>query len=473
MGDETCMKKNKKKRLNRRKEENKGTNISDLPNALICEILSNLPTKEAIRTSVLSKQWRHQWKNIYKFELKEESHDRREDFKDFVKRLLRGCNNSLGLKKFCLSCDVGEDAALINIWLMAFISSGIEELILDFESVTEQLYFPEGVFDSPTLKKFHLSMPFALILPLNYNFKNLKELTLKHVVFQDAPSTQQLFSSCRSLQDLTLVDCNWMNVRTVCICSPSLQNLTIREWNDDDEEQDEEEEENGRNQPPPQCQIVIIGSKLKTFSYDGDMANHYFFYCTASVVNASVCIRACQSSLENAFFVFKMLKAFPSVEKLSITDAAIETLCHAPCLIQHLPRFNKLTQLRVQTDMPMNFPCAAFITLLRNSPCLQTLEFDNKGIYAAEEGDGAGALSIPAGFGTHLKKITISGFSGNSLELNAIKYLLREMPALEEFNIYSSAYVVDSVGGVDRLEDLYNKILAFPRASQDCDLYLE
>ncbi|MED6183764.1 hypothetical protein PIB30_040748 [Stylosanthes scabra] len=475
MGERASLKKkkrNKKKNEIHGKDENTCKNISDLPNVLIHEILSSLPTKDAVQTSVLSKYWRHQWRNVYKFELKEESHERREAFKDFVKSLVRGSKNSLCLKKFSLSCEVGNDAALVNVWLLAFINRGIEELILDFNNVKEQLYFPEDVFDSPTLRKFHLSMPFCFILPPRYDFQNLKEMTLKHVVFQDGYMTLKLFCGCFSLEDLTLIDCNWMNVGSACICCPMLKNLTIIEWihedAGDDNDDEEEEEDSG-----PQCQIVIVGTNLKTFSYEGDMANDYFFYCTSSVVKARLNIKAWGgSSWHTGFFVFKMLRAFPNVEKLSISDSAIQALCHAHHLIPHLPCFNNVTHLQLMMEEPLNLPCKAFMVLLHNSPCLQTLHFD-MGISVGEEEDVGGGLSIPKCFGTHLKRINISGFSGKSLELNAIKYLLGVTPVLEELNIYSNGCVVDSDDPIQMMEDLSCKILAFPRASQDCDLHLE
>lgn len=38
--------------------------ISNLPESVICRILSLLPTKDALRTCVLSKDWEYKWTSI-------------------------------------------------------------------------------------------------------------------------------------------------------------------------------------------------------------------------------------------------------------------------------------------------------------------------------------------------------------------------------------------------------------------------
>ncbi|CAI9110396.1 OLC1v1010407C1 [Oldenlandia corymbosa var. corymbosa] len=42
--------------------------ISDLPEAIICHILSFLPTKEVVATSFLSKSWKDQWTKVTNLE---------------------------------------------------------------------------------------------------------------------------------------------------------------------------------------------------------------------------------------------------------------------------------------------------------------------------------------------------------------------------------------------------------------------
>ncbi|KAK7308169.1 hypothetical protein VNO77_41766 [Canavalia gladiata] len=447
--------------------------LGDLPDVILQEIISSLPTKDAVRTSVLSKRWVDQWMDISKIVLEEETLEKRQQFIDFVGKLLVVCNSSR-LKSFSLAFEVGEDAPRVNEWLCGFIKSNIEELNLDFERVEKPLVFPDHLFTSESLTKFQLSMQHVINLPSPINFQNLRVMTLKHIIFPDSSPTQHLFSSCPSLEELTLIDCNWTNVRAVCIACPLLRKLIIREWKDDDDDDsvksDDENEAAGQN-VPTHCQIVITGSNLKTFSYDGDLINDYFLYRTTSVTDATVEVHPADSSLHAGYFVFKLLKALSNVEKLSFTDFAAEALCRTPLLMVHLPLFYNLVELRVVSVSPIDFSCDALLAILRNSPVLETIEFV-MGVSLPQNGSNNIGL-LPTCFITHLKTIKIYGFSGNEGELDAIQYLLQAAPVLDAFYIYSNAYDFDSFAGVNRLSMLYEQIVQFPRASVDCDIDLE
>jgi hypothetical protein len=47
--------------------------LSTLPNSLLTRILSWVPTIDVVQTSVLSKRWRHVWKEILVLDISDES----------------------------------------------------------------------------------------------------------------------------------------------------------------------------------------------------------------------------------------------------------------------------------------------------------------------------------------------------------------------------------------------------------------
>ncbi|XP_020216060.1 putative F-box/FBD/LRR-repeat protein At1g78760 [Cajanus cajan] len=466
---------NKRQKLNEGDQkginEGGGTELCDLPQELLPAIISNLPLKQAVRTSVLSKLWKDKWTEISKVELEEEEHEKRLEFKEFVEKLLAVCNTSCFIK-FSLTCEVCEDAPQVNRWLSQSIKNRIQDLKLDFDRIgKELLVLPEHMFSSKSLIHFHLTMPQVINLPPSIYFPNLKTLTLRYVIFPDTTPTQKLFSSCSSLEHLALVDCNWSKVRAVNIACSSLESVSIREWRDDDEaaKPDDENEPDVQNDAP--CRITITGSSnLKTFSYDGDLINDYFLNSSAAITDGTVEVHTTTNDdLDAGHFVFKLLKALSNVEKLSITDFAVQALCGTPNLIPDFPLFNNLIELRVVSVAPLNFACPPLLTLLRNSPNLQLLDFI-MGV-SLRMSDAIKVDPLPTCFSTHLKTIRISGFTGNEKEMVAIRFLLQS-PALKSLCVYSSQYDFNTYAGLWRLDMLYKRILWYPKASEDCDIEL-
>ncbi|XP_057505592.1 F-box/LRR-repeat protein At1g48400-like [Actinidia eriantha] len=79
--------------------------ISNLPESILTHILSLLPAKYAVGTSVLSKQWKYMWTNIAKLHFEGIlllSHETTESFMSFMERVLAYLENNK-LESFYLS----------------------------------------------------------------------------------------------------------------------------------------------------------------------------------------------------------------------------------------------------------------------------------------------------------------------------------------------------------------------------------
>ncbi|CAI9278923.1 unnamed protein product [Lactuca saligna] len=107
--------------------------LSLLPDVLLAHILSSMPTKSAVETSILSKRWKSCWTLVHSFDFHYIDHIPDSDtFLSFVDRVLKLCKTSQ-VKLFRLHCSeslIGNtnvpkwinEAVKLNLKSMKFIS---------------------------------------------------------------------------------------------------------------------------------------------------------------------------------------------------------------------------------------------------------------------------------------------------------------------------------------------------------------
>lgn len=313
------------------------TEMNDLPDHILGHIISFLPTKFAVQTCVLSKRWKSLWKHLTTVELEEKVYDdmeksapEREQFFSFVEKVRKLCNPSC-LRKFSLSCFVLDDDAYINDMMKHFINDKvIEELNLELRRLLHAIYFPDSLFQTcESLKKLEISLCHFLPITSHVYFQSLKILVLKDVAFPK-DKAQELFSGCPCLEELSIIDCSWNDVREVCISSPMLRKLFIRDsnWGYEIGELIPEEEYSDKGDPIPRCRVMIFATRnFKSFSYQGHLLNDFFLNGCTSVTEASIEIqcRKWDQDWEGmaGCYVFNLLKELSNVKKLSLSSTAI------------------------------------------------------------------------------------------------------------------------------------------------------
>jgi hypothetical protein len=198
--------------------------ISCLPGHVIDQILSYLPIREAVRTSVLSSEWRNKWYTLPNlvFDIRCVSNiEAIEDPSIFISKLLRIVDHVLLLhsgpiNKFQLfdpGCDlIGVNSvADIERWILRLTEKSIKEFALqifaeEFLRIPKfELYkIPQCLFSCQSLH--HLKLYCCCIQPPTTfkGFNNLKSLELYQVTMaQDA--FENLISGCHLLEDLKLL----------------------------------------------------------------------------------------------------------------------------------------------------------------------------------------------------------------------------------------------------------------------------
>ncbi|XP_058089877.1 F-box/LRR-repeat protein 25-like isoform X2 [Magnolia sinica] len=226
--------------------ENKDVDrISNLPDTVLNHILSLLPMKTAVRTSVLSRRWRYLWAYIpnIDFNFMELTTLTRKEMVSVVNRFLQ-LRKEIQTQRFHLCfCPSKKISFPVTKWIRFITVRGVQELDLDFTwrcsdlgslgSFTwrEQFKLPCFVFNCPTITLLKLDFC-VLSLPSYFNgLRSLKILSLSYVEISDE-SIWRLILNCPVLESLSIVYCHLLKYLKVSGPGLMLKRLTVMSlWN--------------------------------------------------------------------------------------------------------------------------------------------------------------------------------------------------------------------------------------------------
>ncbi|CAA3017637.1 F-box LRR-repeat At3g58900-like isoform X1 [Olea europaea subsp. europaea] len=252
MANLIVLKSEEQQRLSKLKKEDRREDlISILPNAILQHILSFLPTKDIIRTSILCKRWKNLWTSISNIDLwdsiditKSDYLKRRASFLDSVERILLQHDDS-NIERLRLSFKMPVNPTHVYSWISVAIKHNIRKL--DVSLPLGCIYsLPCDLFTCESLTELRLYMA-CFFNPSLIHWPNLKELHLSQVTIFNRSSTQ-FFSSIPLLQNLVLVNCEWENIRRLSISVPNLRCLIFKQCSDPEDLLD--------------CEIVVRVSNL-------------------------------------------------------------------------------------------------------------------------------------------------------------------------------------------------------------------
>ncbi|KAK2983924.1 hypothetical protein RJ640_017845 [Escallonia rubra] len=181
--------------------------FSDLPQSIIETILTKLPLRDAVRTSILSTKWRYKWATITQLAFDDKcvtpSHDRAVAEINLVKFVSRFLFLHDGpIHKFTLSTSYLQNTPEIDQWLLFLSRKDIKELVLEFGE-GELFRVPSCLFTCRKLARLELVRCEFDPPPTFRGFLSLKYLNLQQVLV--APEVvESLISSCPLLESLTL-----------------------------------------------------------------------------------------------------------------------------------------------------------------------------------------------------------------------------------------------------------------------------
>ncbi|KAL1195219.1 FBD-associated F-box protein [Cardamine amara subsp. amara] len=200
--------------------------ISFLPDDFLLQILSLLPTKDVLKTSVLSKRWKYLWKLVHKLEYID--CDRNADHGRFLRFVDRTLLLSMApvleslhfeLVRKCSESDIG-------FWVRIAVERGLRELNFEYGcAIDEPSRLPQSLFTCGTLVVLKLTNVSLMDVTFPVCFQFLKTLHLRWVIYLDDESPQKILSSCKVLEDLVVNRDRDDNLKIFSIRVPLLQKL--------------------------------------------------------------------------------------------------------------------------------------------------------------------------------------------------------------------------------------------------------
>ncbi|KAJ9559125.1 hypothetical protein OSB04_013739 [Centaurea solstitialis] len=428
------MAENHKRRLLTYVEEDKA---SDLPDHLIGSILDRLPIQEAVRTSILSKNWRYKWTTLTTLVLDEKFSNK------FAK------NGALGRNGFIR---IINQVVLLNKGPISKLSLHIPEIYLDsFQEEVDQwmLFLSENsvreLIITNSSRRFELSSHVS-------SCSKLRKLKLENCVLR--PSLEfERFSNLEVLY-LKLIDFGAKDCETL-VSLPQLKSLAMF-----------------------QCTNIhsfnIEARKLNIFRIMNFDAM-YIPLLNRLLVTPSITILLCViKPLEvpvgvERMNLTRMSSNLPNIRELTIDGHFLKFLT-ADKLPKWLP--HALNSLKVlwlgciqigDLDQLHGALC-----LLRNSPNLERLWMWWKPVMLNDVGPASNHLESPDCLDqtlNRLQTVEVKYLAGSRPHLLFIKLLLAYSPSLNKMTIEPSVHS-DS----DERLDIEVNVMRFPRASPKAEL---
>ncbi|OMP02164.1 hypothetical protein COLO4_11297 [Corchorus olitorius] len=168
--------------------------ISSLPDSILCRILSSIPIKDAVRTSILSTRWRYLFASMTTLQLDDRclNHGSVESFMNFGDRLLL-FSSEPSLECFQLVVSWTNryvfDSSRVYEWVRAALGHGVKELDLLID--IKEFMLPTILFTCKSLVTLKLQLGFRMYVPRGACFPNLKKLQLTYMKFSDNDSVQR------------------------------------------------------------------------------------------------------------------------------------------------------------------------------------------------------------------------------------------------------------------------------------------
>lgn len=216
----------------RRQKKKNADRLSSLPPEILSHILSLMPTKLAVKTSILSKKWRYSWMLVYNLDFDDIGRPLhgKECFLEFVDRVLKRCKTSK-LELFRLNISRW---AFPKSTFSEWISEAVKRNVCELDIQVRKLDLPLSLFTCKTLTRFrlHFSQPHSRQSRALWDCPSVVTLpclqTLDVIVHSNPFDTVfKLIHGCPALENLSLEITHRNSADDYCFEIPTLKRLTL------------------------------------------------------------------------------------------------------------------------------------------------------------------------------------------------------------------------------------------------------
>ncbi|CAA7043431.1 unnamed protein product [Microthlaspi erraticum] len=426
---------------------------------LLLKILTYLPTKDSVRTSVLSKQWKFLWMRVPKLEYDDTNlyyrihqcickgdSTRADSLLSESQRMWSFIDKSLALHRspvmesLCLALrNEPFQPKDITSWVELAVSRSVRELSIDFYRLhgKSKALLPSSLYTCKSLVTLKLQNHVLVDVPHVVRLPSLKTLHLRDLPYADEGSLQRLLSSSPVLEDLFVHRITGDKVKKLAVTIPSLLSLSLD---------------------------VIDGCVIDTPCLKYFKVKDYSRNSSYLVVNMPK-LEEAEIRVFEFRYIKKLLKAVTSVKRLSLH------------LVSHVEEvvygddmdfvFNELMNLKLDTYRA--YWSKLLFSLIKGSPKLRDLTFHEQYVR-----DGMDTMvcwkqltSVPQCLLSSLQTFKWRGYDVSMEGKDMAKYVLRNSCRLKTARLLTGS-VLDPQKKIEMIKELE----LCSRASTTCNLVL-
>ncbi|EOA25725.1 hypothetical protein CARUB_v10019079mg, partial [Capsella rubella] len=419
--------------------------MDSLPDDLLVQILSFLPTKEAASTSLLSKRWRtlfalspnlHFDNSILLHYKRLFGHDDiQKSFNDFVDHTLalHGCNTIKKLSIKLMRYTSKYNQHDVDRWICNALEHGVSELHLVITTLRLECPIPSKVFTSTTLVKLSLG-PCLIRLPSDAYLPALKVLRFESYTYWDCKLLNEFLAACPVLEDLTTLyeksyeDCHIISSKSIKKLSVTIESSSLANRS---------------------CIIMLDTPSVVDLYYSDYLGIESPQFHLDSHAKATLDLHLLQDYKQ--VNVTDLINGICNVKSLHLTSSTVEVI--SVCYKDELPMFNNLVDLVFSSEkqswrvlLPL---------LLQHSPNLKTLVLSGLDGFTCKR---RWFTRIPSN--NQIKMLSIMKCHGKPSEVKHIRHFLLKMEFLEVLKVYVAAEMDDP-----KKMQLKEDLLKLPTAS--------